>query len=96
MSGTKLGAAKAAKTNKKLHGEDFYKRIGAKGGRNGKGPDYKGGFAANPEFARECGRRGGLKSRRTGIKTGQGKSSKKYAEKKEAKKGLLSRVFGGK
>lgn len=92
MSGTKLGAAKAAKTNKKLHGEDFYKRIGAKGGRNG----HTGGFASNPELAREAGRKGGKKSRRTGVANGQGKSSKKYAEKKEAKKGLLSRVFGGK
>lgn len=96
MSGTKAGGKRAAKTNKERHGEDFFKKIGAKGGRNGKGPDYKGGFAANPELAREAGRKGGKKSRRTGIKTGEGKSSKKYAEKKETKKGLLSRVFGGK
>lgn len=28
MSGTKAGGLKAAVTNRKLHGEDFYRRIG--------------------------------------------------------------------
>lgn len=35
MSGTKAGAIKAAATNKLRHGDGFYARIGAKGGRNG-------------------------------------------------------------
>lgn len=74
MSGNKEGGKKAAKTNIKLHGKDFYKRIGAIGGRNGKGPGYKGGFAGNPELAKRAGRIGGLKSNRTGIKNGEGKS----------------------
>lgn len=43
MPGTREGAAKAALTNKKKHGEDFYKRIGSKGGRNG----TTGGFASD-------------------------------------------------
>lgn len=60
MSGTKIGGRKAAKTNIKLHGKDFYKRIGQIGGRNG----HTGGFAANPELARIAGRKGGKKSRR--------------------------------
>jgi len=60
MSGTKIGGVKAAATNKKKWGKDFYKRIGALGGQKSKG----GGFAANPELAREAGRRGGLKSRK--------------------------------
>lgn len=60
MSGTKSGGRKAAKTNIKLHGKDFYKRIGQIGGRNG----HTGGFAANPELARIAGRKGGKKSRR--------------------------------
>lgn len=51
---------KAAATNKKKWGKDFYKRIGALGGQKSKG----GGFAANPELAIEAGRRGGLKSRK--------------------------------
>lgn len=43
MSGTKIGGMKAKQTNLKKHGEDFYQRIGAKGGRNG----TTGGFASN-------------------------------------------------
>jgi len=60
MAGTKQGAAKAAQTNKKRHGADFYARIGAKGGRN----SNTGGFAANPELARKAGAKGGRISRR--------------------------------
>ena len=72
MSGTKIGGQKAAYTNKLRHGLDFYAQIGAKGGRNG----HTGGFAANPELAREAGRKGGKKSRRTGVKNGEGKATK--------------------
>ena len=68
MSGTKKGGLKAAKTNKELHGDDFYARIGAMGGRNG----HTGGFASNPELARKAGKKGGKISRRTGIKNGEG------------------------
>lgn len=70
MSGTKIGGQKAAYTNRLIHGIDFYARIGAKGGRNG----HTGGFASNRELAREAGKKGGLKSRRTGIKNGEGTS----------------------
>ena len=35
MAGTKAGGAKAALTNKKKHGDDFYARIGSKGGQAG-------------------------------------------------------------
>lgn len=35
MTQTKIGGRKASETNKRRHGEDFYKRIGAIGGRNG-------------------------------------------------------------
>jgi general stress protein YciG len=60
MSGTVEGGAKAALRNKEKYGEDFYKRIGATGGKNG----TTGGFYANRELAREAGRIGGLKSKR--------------------------------
>lgn len=61
MSGTKAGGIKAAATNKQRHGIGFYARIGAMGGRNG----HTGGFASmSPERRAECGRRGGLISRR--------------------------------
>ena len=60
MAGTKAGGRKAAITNKKKYGHDFYASIGRKGGRNG----HTGGFAANPELAKIAGRRGGLTSSR--------------------------------
>lgn len=66
MAGTKTGGVKAAATNKRKHGKDFYKRIGALGGQKSKG----GGFAANPELAREAGRKGGLISRKNRKKRG--------------------------
>lgn len=60
MPGTKAGGLKAAKTNKELHGDDFYRNIGRIGGRNG----HTGGFASNPELARRAGAIGGRISRR--------------------------------
>lgn len=60
MAGTKIGGIKAAATNKQLHGKDFYKIIGKKGGQNG----HTGGFAANRELARIAGKKGGLISKR--------------------------------
>lgn len=69
MSGTKDGGRKAKETNLRKHGSDFYKRIGAKGGRNG----HTGGFAANRELASIAGRKGGIISSRKGVKNGEGK-----------------------
>lgn len=64
MSGTKEGAKKAAATNKVKHGEDFYKRIGSKGGKR---TGLKG-FALNPALARVAGAKGGRNGRRGGSK----------------------------
>ena len=69
MSGTREGGLKAAETNKKRQGADFYARIGAKGGRN----SVNGGFASNtvgkdgltgPERAKIAGAKGGKISKR--------------------------------
>lgn len=60
MPGTKAGGEKAAATNMKKYGREFYAEIGRKGGRNG----HTGGFFANPELAREAGRKGGKISKR--------------------------------
>jgi len=61
MPATKEGRIKAAITNKKKYGEDFYKKIGAKGGAKSRG----GGFAAaTPEQRSEWGRKGGQRSRK--------------------------------
>lgn len=70
MSGTKAGGAKASATNKVKYGTDFYKRIGAIGGKKGN----TGGFASDVvgkdgltgrERASKVGVIGGQKSRRT-------------------------------
>ena len=60
MAGNNEGGKKAAATNKARHGSNFYAEIGRIGGSHG----HTGGFASNPELAREAGRKGGLISRR--------------------------------
>lgn len=74
MAGTRAGGLRAAATNLRLHGEDFYARIGKKGGESG----HTGGFAAHPELAKLAGAKGGRTSSRKGVKNGEGKTSKKY------------------
>lgn len=69
MAGTKSGGLKAAATNKSKFGDDWYAKIGAKGGRNG----HTGGFAMVDEngvhyLAVRAGRKGGLISRRGAAK----------------------------
>lgn len=59
MAGTRKGGLKAAAKNVSKD-PDFYAKIGAKGGRNGR----TGGFAANPALARIAGAKGGRISRR--------------------------------
>ena len=63
MAGTKAGGQAAAATNKAKYGPDFYKKIGARGGKIGR----TGGFYANRELASIAGRKGGLKSKRTKL-----------------------------
>lgn len=64
MSGNIEGGKKAAATNKRLYGKDFYQRNGEKGGKLGN-PATKG--FAHPEHrkkASDAGRKGGSASRR--------------------------------
>lgn len=72
MAGTKAGGVKAAATIKARNGSDFYKRIGAIGGKKG----HTGGFAANPQLARIAGSIGGKISKR-----GKAKGNKSAEEK---------------
>lgn len=58
MSGTREGGLAASKLNKERYGEDFYKMIGRKGGQLSGG----GGFAKDPELARQAGLKGITKS----------------------------------
>lgn len=66
MTGTKAGGLKTAKTNILLHGEDFYQRIGRKGGSK---CGIMKGFALNPELAKIAGSIGGKRSRRGKAKS---------------------------
>lgn len=59
MPGSKLGGKKAAVTNIRKYGEDFYRKIGTMGGKKGK----TGGFYANRELARIAGAKGGKASK---------------------------------
>ena len=49
MAGTFEGGVQAAVTNKERHGEDFYKKIGSKGGKKSRG----GGFS-DPDLAKRA------------------------------------------
>jgi general stress protein YciG len=69
MGGTKAGGAKAAATNKKKYGKDYYKKIGIIGAeayikRQKDGLALPRGFAKDKELARTAGALGGAKSRR--------------------------------
>lgn len=77
MVGTAIGGRKTAKINRKKYGKDFYKRIGALGGRH----STNGGFASDKvgkdgltgrQRARIAGKKGGLNSDRSGVKNGEG------------------------
>lgn len=61
MAGTKQGGKNAAVSNKEKYGDDFYKRIGSKGGK----AKVAKGFALNRELASKAGAVGGRISRRT-------------------------------
>lgn len=70
MAGTATGSLKAKQTIVERYGTEFWKQIGAEGGRKGR----TGGFASSfvgadgltgRERAKEAGRIGGLKSKRT-------------------------------
>lgn len=60
MAGNTIGGLKAAATNRKKYGREFYTKIGALGGKAG----TTGGFYANRKLASIAGRKGGLSSKR--------------------------------
>lgn len=85
MAGTKQGGKKAAAANKKKWGDDFYARIGSRGGRK-TGVDK--GFAAMPiEKVRAAGSKGGHKSSRAGVLNGQRKIKVYYDGEVEVRHG---------
>lgn len=85
MVGTKAGSIKAVATIKAKHGKDFWKRIGASGGR----ASGTGGFASNVvgadgltgrQRASIAGKIGGSRSTRAGVANHEGKKWKKAHE----------------
>lgn len=56
MAATRSGGIKAAHTNKKLYGDDFYVKIGAIGGEKSRG----GGFTKKTRLAQIAGKVGGM------------------------------------
>lgn len=60
MAGNHEGGLKTAQTLKQKYGDDYYSKMGQKGGKNG----HTGGFAANPELAKRAGQKGGHISKR--------------------------------
>lgn len=67
----KLATERWRKTMQERYGDITAKmqEMGRKGGKNGKGPDYKGGFGGDRELAKRAGRKGGRISRRKGKYT---------------------------
>lgn len=67
----KLATERWRKTMEKKYGNitEKMRETGRIGGKNGRGPDYKGGFAGNRELARIAGAKGGHISRREGKYT---------------------------
>ena len=76
MSGTYLGGLKARATIRKEYGDDFFKRIGALGGKNSK----RGGFASDKVGA--DGLTGRQRAAKVGVLGGQRsrRGSQRYVE----------------
>lgn len=87
MPGTREGGRKAAETNLKRHGKNFYAEIGRKGGSKGRADGAVKGFAAmTPEKRRAAGAKGGKISRRGPAKKTVEKKSTKERMEEDIKK----------
>lgn len=92
MSGTVSGGRKCAVTNKAKYGDDWYRKIGAIGGRNGIG---KGGFHENKALAREAGSKGGTISKRgKSLKTAKSIEKAKEMWSKGETRAQIANVLG--
>lgn len=65
--GTREGGISTAKTNKKLHGADFYSKIGSMGGRKRTAATARKGYGSNRDLASRSGKVGGAISRRQAV-----------------------------
>lgn len=83
MAGTLKGGQKASTTNQKRHGSDFYKKLGAIGG---KWCSPTKGFGGNRERARAAGQMGGRISRRTWTQAQRDEQSKRLKQLRERRR----------
>lgn len=83
----KLAAERWRKTMQERYGDITAKmrEMGRKGGKNGKGPDYKGGFGGDRELARRAGRKAGTISKRGYKFIRQEEGFREYLDKKTGK-----------
>lgn len=68
MAGSPAGGLKAAKTNRKKYGRDFYQRIGAEGGKVSSTGGFHQMSREDPASHREHSATGGRRSRRGSSK----------------------------
>ena len=86
----KIANEKWRKTMTEKYGSitEKMREVGRIGGQNGKGPDYKGGFAGDRERARLAGAKGGAISRRTSKYETELKANLEYMKQNVSKKSV--------
>lgn len=74
------GGRKTAKVNKERYGEDYYKVLGAKGGKS---THPNKGMAADPVLASKAGKKGGQRSRKGHKFISETATHRKYLRKSD-------------
>jgi len=92
--GGKLATERWRKTMQERYGDITAKmqEMGRKGGKNGKGPDYKGGFGGDRELAKRAGQKGGRISRRGGKYTAILDENKEFIRESVKKKATIQSI----
>ena len=90
----KLATERWRKTMQERYGDITAKmqEMGRKGGKNGKGPDYKGGFGGDRELAKRAGQKGGRISRRKGKYTAILDENKEFIRESIKKNATLQSI----
>lgn len=90
----KLATERWRKTMQERYGDITAKmqETGRKGGKNGKGPDYKGGFGGDRELAKRAGQKGGRISRRGGKYTAILDENKEFIRESVKKKATIQSI----
>ena len=89
MAGTIAGGKKAAETNIKKYGEDFYKKIGHIGGSNGTTGGFASGLLCDCDYTEDLHK----KARCAGQKGGRVSRRGKAKPKTEPQKSLIKQIM---